>query len=194
MIAPKLWHIVQSIELPNDFLANLQRKLTGFIWKNGKHWTTADVTVAPVKEGGLGLIDIQRKVLSFRFQTMQTLVFAKGKGEPWKRLATYFLGTNSVEDIGSRLCSSISGSIDNKSKDIYGTARKVWKKLQIKEAPEENESQFHMWSTRSKRKMRLPIPKRSIHNEILYAEIGKKWSLPTAQEGIAINWMSLWKN
>jgi hypothetical protein len=85
-IAPKIWHLLQSYTPEDATVRKLQAMLVDFIWHQRKHWISASTLMAPVKEGGLGLVDLSAKILGFRFQLAQRILFSK-RAAPWRMLS-----------------------------------------------------------------------------------------------------------
>lgn len=74
LIASMFWHKMTVLNPPNDIVSGIQRMLIDFFW-SGYHWTKAAVLYLPVNEGGHGLIDIKSRIMTFRLQVAQRLLY-----------------------------------------------------------------------------------------------------------------------
>ncbi len=88
LAASTLWHKVTVLEPPSELICNIQRMIVDFFW-SGEHWTRAAVLYLPVHEGGQGLVDVKSRIVSFRLQTVQKLLYQEGLS--WIQTACAFL-------------------------------------------------------------------------------------------------------
>ncbi len=75
LVASMIWHRMIVLNSPNNIVSDIQRNV---IKKNvsGYQWTKAAVLFLPVKEGGHGLMDIQSRIMTFRIQAVQRLLYS----------------------------------------------------------------------------------------------------------------------
>ena len=85
----KLLHFLAVLP-PSDIVLNeLQDMLINFVWLYRRHWLSKNVIFQPPKKGGLGLVSLKARVLTFRFNLIQRL-FRKAK-HPAFYFFTYYL-------------------------------------------------------------------------------------------------------
>ncbi len=75
LVASMIWHKLIVLNPPNNVVSGIQRNVINFIW-SGYHWTKAAVLFLPVNEGGHGLMDIQSRIMTFRIQAVQRLLYS----------------------------------------------------------------------------------------------------------------------
>ncbi len=63
-----LWHKFTVLQ------QDIQRMLVNFFW-SGQHWVRSAVLFLPVQEGGQGLVDIRSRLMAFRLQAAQRLLY-----------------------------------------------------------------------------------------------------------------------
>ena len=89
LVAASLWHRCAVLDPPEDLLERLQRLLVDFFW-DGRHWLPRPVLYLPVTEGGQSLVDLASRVVSFRLQALQRLLYSEER-PAWQHLACRFL-------------------------------------------------------------------------------------------------------
>lgn len=206
-IAPKLWHILQCHSPPQQIVKRLQSCLVNFIWSSGKHWVKGNVLTAPVNQGGLGLIDIEDKIISFRFLYIQRLIFGPSDA-PWRLLAAETL--KRYRNLG-QVFRLFSDKTDYRrcqyTDDFYNSLIKAWTSLQpcIDQPDPSLDTRpfptgwpppsplptFYIHSTRMKTNVKLPVNKRRIYKEIRHMQNGRSWPMKGEYCDEAMLWMSL---
>lgn len=71
-----IWHKMIVLNPPNNVVSGIQRNVIIFFW-SGYHWTKAAVLFLPVNAGGHGLMDIQSRIMTFRIQAAQRLLYSR---------------------------------------------------------------------------------------------------------------------
>ena len=74
LIAAGLWHKAIALQPPRGLIVDIQRVLVKFFW-SGYHWLRPAVLYRPRKEGGQGVVDISSRIMAFRLQSVQRLLF-----------------------------------------------------------------------------------------------------------------------
>ncbi len=74
LVASTLWHKLMVLQPPVGLIEEIQRKLVRFFW-SGQHWIRSAALFLPVQEGGQGLVDIKARIMTFRLQTVQKLLY-----------------------------------------------------------------------------------------------------------------------
>lgn len=77
LVASTLWHRLKVLSPPRSLVDDIQKQLIDFFWTE-QHWIQAAALYLPVEEGGQGLVDIRSKIMSFRLQTAQRLLYQCG--------------------------------------------------------------------------------------------------------------------
>jgi len=62
------------LQPPVGLIEEIQRQLVDFFW-SGQHWIRAAALYLPLQEGGQGLIDIRARIMAFRLQATQRLLY-----------------------------------------------------------------------------------------------------------------------
>lgn len=70
LISSTLWHRLSCVDPPPDLLSKIQALLVDFFWDR-LHWTRQSVLFLPKDEGGQGLIHLNSRGATFRFQFVQ---------------------------------------------------------------------------------------------------------------------------
>lgn len=96
-IAPKLWHSFQVLPFNVQQVENLQKRLVDIMW-DGKHWTTVKDLCLPMKMGGLGLVNLNARLQTFRIVTFTKLIDSS-QDLMWKRIMNYLLDTSNHSSI-----------------------------------------------------------------------------------------------
>ena len=74
LVAGSLWHRLQVLVPPTGLLERIKKLLVDFFW-SGHHWRKEATLYLPVTEGGQGLVDIGSRVVAFRLQAAQRLLY-----------------------------------------------------------------------------------------------------------------------
>ncbi len=74
LVASTLWHKTTVLQPPNGLIEEIQRKRVTFFW-SGQHWICAAALYLTCQEGGQGLIDIRTRIMAFRLQAAQRLLY-----------------------------------------------------------------------------------------------------------------------
>lgn len=74
LVASTLWHKLTVLQPPAGLIEEIQRKLVSFFW-SGQHWIRSAVLFLPVQGGGQGLVDIKSRIITFRLQAIQRLLY-----------------------------------------------------------------------------------------------------------------------
>jgi hypothetical protein len=77
LAASTLWHRLMILQTPGGLIQEVQRTLVNLFW-SGQHWIKAAVLYLPLHEGGQGLVDISSRIMAFRFQAAQRLLYCDG--------------------------------------------------------------------------------------------------------------------
>lgn len=88
LVASNLWHKLSVQQPPTGLIQSIQRRLVTFFW-SGQHWIRSAALYLPVQEGGQGLVDIKSRIMAFRLQTAQRLLY--NKNSAWMDTATALL-------------------------------------------------------------------------------------------------------
>jgi hypothetical protein len=186
-VAPKLWHLLHHFQPRSACVRSIQSALVNFVWGTGKHWVEASTVCAPVREGGLGLVDVADKIQAFRFLFIQRYLEAPSS-TPWKAIASTFL----------------SGSL--RRNDFYASVKRSWEAMSVQvtgaegsrataEWPPSDSSGPHVFVSRARRKLRtIPVPKREVYGEMIYMGKGNSWPMIGYQVDEAIRWHAVWSN
>ena len=86
LVTSTLWHRLKVLSPPDHLINDIQKHLVDFFW-TGQHWIRAAALYLPVAEGGQGLVDIRSKMMSFRLQTVQRLLYQCGL--PWQETSSF---------------------------------------------------------------------------------------------------------
>ena len=80
LAASTLWHRLMILQ-PGGLIQQLQRTLFNLFW-SGQHWINAAALYLPLHEGGQGLLDISSRIMAFRLQAAQRLLYSEGCSSP----------------------------------------------------------------------------------------------------------------
>ena len=135
LAASKLFHCLAALTPPDSVLSELQQQLVDFVWSNKKHFLTKQYLYEKPGKGGLGLVCLQARVLTFRLSRLfhyfqenshPSLTFFEHHLHRYKHLHFYFylffIKTDLTFDIGMP--------------SFYGEIMQTWRlsgaRLQIK--------------------------------------------------------------
>ena len=90
LILSKIWFLAQVIPVPQKVIIDLERLVLDFLWGARHTRVRKQVLYLPIKQGGLGLIDITTKIQSLHLRWVGKLLDNTLKG-PWKILMIYQL-------------------------------------------------------------------------------------------------------
>ena len=65
LCASEVWYMLSVLEPAADYSVTLQKKFIDCVWQ-GRHWISREKIVLSKGQGGLGLVDINCRLLSFR--------------------------------------------------------------------------------------------------------------------------------
>lgn len=88
LVASTLWHKMTVMEPPVELVCKIQRIIVNFFW-SGAHWIHAAALYLPVHEGGQGLVDVRSRLMAYRIQTAQRLLYQKDIA--WAHTARFIL-------------------------------------------------------------------------------------------------------
>ena len=71
LAASKIFHFLAVLPPPENILNELQNQIVNFVWSGKRHWLRKEVLYEQPDEGGLGLVCLQARVLSYRFSVIQ---------------------------------------------------------------------------------------------------------------------------
>lgn len=74
LVASTLWHKLGVLQPPAGLIQSIQRRLVTFFW-SGQHWIRSSALYLSVQEGGQGLVDIKSRIMTFRLQAAQRLLY-----------------------------------------------------------------------------------------------------------------------
>ena len=89
LAASKLFHPLAVLSPPENILSELQGSLVDFVWSNKRHYLKKELLYKKPDRGGLGLVCLQARVLTFRFSTIQR--FLNLYPHPSYSLVSHFL-------------------------------------------------------------------------------------------------------
>ena len=90
LILSKIWFLAQVIPVPQKVITDLEGLVLDFLWGGRQTRVRKQVLYLPIKQGGLGLIDITTKIQSLHLRWVGKLLDNTLKG-PWKILMIYQL-------------------------------------------------------------------------------------------------------
>ena len=70
LAASKLFHCLAALTPPDSILSELQQRLVDFVWSNKKHLLKKQYLFEKPDKGGLGLVCLQARVLTFRLSRL----------------------------------------------------------------------------------------------------------------------------
>ena len=70
LAASKLFHCLAALTPPDSILSELQQRLVDFVWSNKKHLLKKQYVFEKPDKGGLGLVCLQARVLTFRLSRL----------------------------------------------------------------------------------------------------------------------------
>lgn len=88
-VTPKLWHYFHILPFTEAQLKTIQKVLLDFFW-TGKHWTSAKDVCVPIDQGGVGLVHLKSKLMSFRLLTANRFI-SQHQNHKWKILMEFFI-------------------------------------------------------------------------------------------------------
>ena len=209
-IAPTIWHILHSYSPSENTIRRLQAMLVNFVWSDRKHWVTKEIVSTPLKEGGLGLVDISSKLIAFRYLTAQRIALGTVSSmrralaleciaREWEVNDPYTLFTQTERIIPSR-------RIPNDR--LYHSVMMAWKiyqvtlnqhpQLRIPERPAPTgwpppspPPTFKYHSRRQDTSIVLPLAKSIVYKECLYIQYSHLWPLKGKHTDDEILWLAL---
>ncbi len=93
LAASMLWHRFTVLNSPKELLIGIQKAFVKLFW-DGYHWLPPGVLYLSVVEGSQGLINLEARVKTMSFQTLQRLLYCSDK-IPW-----IALGLSVLQSIG----------------------------------------------------------------------------------------------
>ena len=91
ILLSKLWYIATTVAPPKEIIiANLERDVNNFLWKQRKTRTTTANTQRNVKDGGLGVISIRLQIKAMQGKWIKKLHNDNSSG-PWSDMMIFFL-------------------------------------------------------------------------------------------------------
>lgn len=100
--ASRLWHVAKVIAPPSWVCDSFKSTIWPFIWKGKMENVSRERCCAPLKSGGLNIVDFETKCASLRLSNFLSLRDSFGSSK-WHYLARYFLG-NKLAALDSRFC------------------------------------------------------------------------------------------
>ena len=88
LIATKLWHRITVLQPSNQVIMAIQRMLVN-LFLSRYHWLQPEILCYPRKEGGQGVINIFGRIVAFRLQSLQKLLFTEQL--TWRPFAFFLL-------------------------------------------------------------------------------------------------------
>jgi exonuclease III len=86
----KLWFTLCIRLLSNKFQQKINRCMLNFIWKEKRHYITDHTMFRPLKEGGIELVDIECRAITFAI--MHIKEFLLDKPGKWRSFFEYWMG------------------------------------------------------------------------------------------------------
>ena len=74
LAASKLYHLLAVLSPPENVLNELQELLVDFVWSGKRHYVKKQILYQPPDKGGLGLVCLQARMLTYRMSTIQRLL------------------------------------------------------------------------------------------------------------------------
>ena len=88
-VISKIQYVQKIIELPNDFIKIVNRKIFKFLW-NGTDKIKRDTITNNTYKGGLGLTDLNTSIITTHIQRFKNII--NNKDQPWANLYIYWFG------------------------------------------------------------------------------------------------------
>lgn len=130
LAASMLWHRFTVLNPPEELLIVIQKAFINFFW-DGYHWLPPGVLYLPVIEGGQGLINLEARVKTMRFQTLQRLLYCSDN-IPWIALGLSVLQSIGGIGLAKQLFlieKSFVSKVSFSSSNFYVSVLKAWQVL-----------------------------------------------------------------
>ena len=129
--ASRLWHVAKILPPPSWVSERFNSIVWPFIWKGRMENVSRERCCAPVKHGGLNIVNFLTKCESLRISSFQSLRDEFGTAK-WHFLARYFLG-NRLSTLDRRFCSpSVSCPSSAKPSTYYCNCLTIFARLHSK--------------------------------------------------------------
>jgi hypothetical protein len=76
-----LWYQAQIFDVPKTVIFKVNKILFPFVWGKKREWMARTSVIQPMVDGGLGVVDISKKILSFRAVWLRR--FLSNSPHPW---------------------------------------------------------------------------------------------------------------
>ena len=83
------WYLASFICIPDQVIRNINSRLFSFVWKRKQEWLARSSVTQQSSRGGLGIVDVPRKVASLHVLWVRRLVYSPDL--PWFYFFRYFL-------------------------------------------------------------------------------------------------------
>ena len=74
LAASQTCHYIATLSPPSNVLSELQAMLVDFVWPTKRHYLNKQTTFEKPDSGGLGLVCLQARMLTFRFKQIQNVI------------------------------------------------------------------------------------------------------------------------
>ena len=77
----RFWYLGSVVPIDDDFVKKVNKLSFSFLWARPREWLCRSSVMTPLKQGGLGVVDMSRKLVSLR--VMWVKGFFCGTEHPW---------------------------------------------------------------------------------------------------------------
>jgi hypothetical protein len=121
-----LWYQAQIFDVPKTVIFKINKILFPFVWGKKREWMARTSVIQPIGDGGLGVMDISMKILSFRAVWLRR--FLSNSPHPWSVFFNYHVSLHfrhdSVADVLVR--NPIPAYLVKKLPPFYGSLIRAW--------------------------------------------------------------------
>lgn len=166
LVASTLWHRFNVLQPPAGLVQEVQRKLVNFFW-SGQHWVRSSVLFLPIQEGGHSLVDIRSRLMTFRLQAAQRLLY--NNDSAWFNTAVVLLRRAGGMGLDKHLF--LMKLEENELTDLtpfYKSVLEAWKVFAFSRSPEVPAG---MWLLEEPLFLNSFLPSRLLHSAFLRARL-----------------------
>ena len=121
-----LWYQAQIFDVPKTVIFKVNKILFPFVWGKKREWMARTSVIQPMVDGGLGVVDISKKILSFR--AVWLCRFLSNSPHPWSVFFNHYVSLHfrnaAVADVLVR--DTIPAYLVKKLPPFYASLLRVW--------------------------------------------------------------------
>ena len=183
------WYLASVTYIPNTVIKKINSLIFPFVWGKKREWLSRDTASQPLDRGGLGVVDITKKVSAFRVLWVKRFLLGEKRG--WHSFFRHYLRRAFLAEPVSRVFNlrQIGTSTQRKLPPFYREVISAWLQVGGHHAP----GGWVVPCTGADPLALSNITSRDVYT-ILVRDSGYEHRCVEKYSALGVEWRTVWKN